>query len=399
MNRRTLIEFGLLAAGALVGVGIILALVVKSPGPTTPRVPAAVPRLVTGTTEWPMWRADAGLSGVTIDTVPDTVGVIWRYRTDGPILSSPVVAGGRVFVGSNDNRVHCVDAATGEPVWTFTTPDDVEAPPLAIDGRVIVGSANGTLYAIDAGTGQGVWTYESGDRILGAANFYRPPSGPLRLLVGSYDRQLHCVDAASGEKVWSVATEDYINGAPAVVNDAVVFGGCDGQIHVVSALTGRARIAVPLGDATHVPGSVAVGMGVAYAAHVDDRVTAVSIESGEILWDFRAGDAFFASPALTAYHVVAGGRDHKLHALDRENGKPVWSFTGRASFDSSPVVAGDRVVVGSNDGRVIAVALKDGSLVWEYLLGGPVSGSLAVAGGLIFVPCEDGYLYALGAPR
>jgi len=399
VNRRTLIEIGLLCVGAAVGVWFVGAYVVElNQHPTgVPTVPVPVVLPETVMAEWPMWRGDAGLSGVTVERVPDAVGVLWRYRTDGPILSSPVVAGGRVIFGSNDNRVHCIDAATGDPVWTFTTPDDVEAPPLAINGLVIVGSANGTLYAIDAKTGEGVWTYETGDRILGGANFYRPPAGPLRILVGSYDRRLHCVDAATGKQVWNVETEDYINGTPAVVNSAVVFGGCDGRVHVVDALTGKPRVAVPLGDATHVPGSVAVGMGVAYAAHVDDRVTAVSIESGTVLWNFRAGDSFFASPALGTDRVVVGGRDKKLHALDRKSGEPAWSFVGRAAFDSSPVIAGDRVVVGSSDGRVYAISLDTGQPVWEYSLGGAVTGSVAVASGLIFVPCEDGYLYALGS--
>jgi outer membrane protein assembly factor BamB len=400
VNRRTLIEIGLLAAGVVVGAFAVVAFVAE---PETPPenapdpVRAPAPRSVTA--EWRIWRGDTSLTGVAADVVPDKVEVVWRYRTDGPVLSSPIVAGGRVIVGSNDNRVHCVDAATGDGIWTFPTDDDVEAPPLAVDDRIVVGSADGKLYAIDSRSGKGVWEYETGDRILGGANFYRPPSGPLRILVGSYDRRLHCVDATTGRPLWNVPTDDYINGSPAVLNDTVVFGGCDGRVHVVDAMTGRTRRSVPLGDTTHVPGSVAVGAGVAYVAHVDDRVSAVSIAQGKVIWNFRAADAFFASPALTRGRVLAGGRDRILHALDKETGDEVWSFTGRSAFDSSPVIAGDRVVVGSSDGRVYAISLGSGDPVWEFALGGAVSGSVAVAGGLVFVPCEDGYLYALGSPR
>ena len=35
--------------------------------------------------------------------------------------SSPAVADGRVYVGSDDGRVYCLDASTGAQVWNYTT--------------------------------------------------------------------------------------------------------------------------------------------------------------------------------------------------------------------------------------------------------------------------------------
>jgi len=399
VNRRVLVEIGLLVAG--VGFGVWAVSSTESPPSTreSEQAPTAVTavRPETVTASWPVCRGDAALTGAADESVPDAVAVAWKYATRGPIVSSPVVSGGRVFVGSNDNRVHCVDAATGEPVWTFPTTNDVEAPPLVIDGRVFVGSADGTLYAIDAASGEDLWTYATGDRILGGANAYRTAQGALLVLVGSYDNKLHCVAASTGKRVWTVETENYVNGTPAVFEDAVVFGGCDGIVHVVDALSGRTRRDVPLGDDVYIASSVAVDCGIAYVAHVDRACAAVAIESGEALWTFQAPAGYFSSPALGADRVVVAGRDRFLRALDRTSGKPLWSYACRDSLDSSPVIARDRVVVGSDDGRLYAVDLVGGTLIWEYSLGGPITGSVAVAGGLVFVGCEDGTLYALGA--
>ena len=170
-------------------------------------------------------------------------------------------------------------------------------------------------------------------------------------------------------------------------------------IHIVDALSGETRHDVPLGAGVFVASSVAVGAGVAYAAHVGDACVAVSIETGKILWTFEGEDGYFSSPALTADLVIISGRDKRLRALDRQSGEEVWAFTARDGMDSSPVIDGDRVIVGSHDGRVQAVTLDGGRPIWEYTLGGPISGTVAVGDGLVFVPCEDGTLYALSAPR
>jgi len=397
VNRRTAIEIGLLAIGMALGAAALVLLTAKPPSPEGPPEVVAPSRPDAVTAEWRVYRGDAGLTGATGESVPDAVTVAWRYRTNGPILSSPVLAEGRVVIGSNDDRVHCVDAATGEPVWTFLTTDDVEAPPLVLDGRVYAGSVDGNLYAIDAASGEGIWTYATGGPIRGGANFLRSPDGAVRVIVGSYDRKLHCVDAATGKGVWTVETDDFVNGAPAVSADIVVFGGCDGKLHVIDAQSGRTRRETALGDGVHIANSVPVAGGVAYVAHVNNACVAVRIATGEVLWTFRAEDGFFSSPALAPDRVVVAGRDRHLRALRREDGEALWSYRLRDGMDSSPVIALDRVVVGSNDGRVCAVTLQSGEPVWEFSLGGAVTGSVAVAGGLVFVPCEDGSLYALGS--
>ncbi len=366
-------EFGLLASGVILGAGLLLLLTARPDSPTAH--PENEP-----------------------DAAPDGTGIVWRYRTGGPIVSSPVLANGMVIVGSSDNFVHCLDASAGEVIWTFDAGDDVDAPPLVVDGRVYVGSVDGVLHAIDAASGQAVWTYATGDAIHGGANFFRGADGALRVLVGSYDRKLHCVDATGG-MVWTVEVGDYINGAPAVSGDAVVFGGCDGEIHIVDARTGETRRDVVLGDGVYVASSVTAGRGMVYAAHVGGGCAAVSIDSGEIVWTFQAEGDYFSSPALTDDLVIVSGRDKRLRALDRSSGEEVWAFTARDGMDSSPVVVGNRVVVGSDDGRVYAVTLEGGRPVWEFTLGGVISGTIAAGKKLLYVPCEDGTLYALEFSR
>ena len=50
----------------------------------------------------------------------------WRFKTGGPVLSSPVVSGGTVFVGSNDGFVYALRKTDGKKLWGFDTGKSVE---------------------------------------------------------------------------------------------------------------------------------------------------------------------------------------------------------------------------------------------------------------------------------
>ena len=49
------------------------------------------------------------------------------YATGGGVDSSPAVANGVVYVGSNDNKVYALNASTGEKLWSYATDGGVEA--------------------------------------------------------------------------------------------------------------------------------------------------------------------------------------------------------------------------------------------------------------------------------
>ena len=52
-----------------------------------------------------------GGGGPPTDTPPPLRDAKWTYEMGGDVLSSPAVADGVVFVGSEDYKLHAVDAA------------------------------------------------------------------------------------------------------------------------------------------------------------------------------------------------------------------------------------------------------------------------------------------------
>ncbi|MFH0769659.1 MAG: PQQ-binding-like beta-propeller repeat protein, partial [Chloroflexota bacterium] len=54
-----------------------------------------------------------------------------------------------VFVGSEDNHLYAVNAITGEEIWNISTGGKVTSSPALADGIVYIGSDDGNLYAIE----------------------------------------------------------------------------------------------------------------------------------------------------------------------------------------------------------------------------------------------------------
>lgn len=71
---------------------------------------------------------------------------VWTFSTNARVESSPAIAGGRVFVGSNDGRFYVLNLNTGAKLWEFTAGAPISASPAIAQGRIVIGAQDGRLY-------------------------------------------------------------------------------------------------------------------------------------------------------------------------------------------------------------------------------------------------------------
>ncbi|MEO7297173.1 MAG: PQQ-binding-like beta-propeller repeat protein, partial [Verrucomicrobiota bacterium] len=119
---------------------------------------------------WPVFRGDASLSGNSGSLLASKPSLLWKFKTGAPVKSSAIIAGGKVFFGSNDTNVYALDLQTGKKLWGYKTTGSVEAPGLFSDGKLFIGSTDGFLYALEAKSGKLLWKYKTDGKILGAPN-------------------------------------------------------------------------------------------------------------------------------------------------------------------------------------------------------------------------------------
>ena len=119
---------------------------------------------------WPMFHYDSAHTGSTNSAAPLTKQMLWNYTTGvgvrfAAVEGSPAVAGGVVYVGSNDGKVYALDAFGGSPLWNFTTGGPVSSSLAIFKDTVFVSSNDRKLYALDAQTGNIVWNYTVGSAL------------------------------------------------------------------------------------------------------------------------------------------------------------------------------------------------------------------------------------------
>ena len=151
-------------------------------------------------TDWPTLRGNAARTGVSPMVVPTELGRLWQTDIGG-LVSSPVIADGKVFLANIDRHaVVALDAQTGEELWCFTTGGRVDSPPTVWQGRILFGSADGFVYCLNAVDGQLAWRFQAApvDRRLvayGQVESVWPVSGSV-LVQGDV---LYCV---AGRSMW-----------------------------------------------------------------------------------------------------------------------------------------------------------------------------------------------------
>ncbi|MBN8218140.1 MAG: PQQ-binding-like beta-propeller repeat protein [Spirochaetes bacterium] len=96
--------------------------------------------------------------------------IVWQVGDEdaGPFFSSPAVGAASVLAGSRDNRLHCLNRASGKKKWVFLARGGIDSSPVLVSDRVVFGSMDGSVYSLRLTDGSVAWSYDTGARITGS---------------------------------------------------------------------------------------------------------------------------------------------------------------------------------------------------------------------------------------
>jgi outer membrane protein assembly factor BamB len=229
----------------------------------------------------------SGLDGEVVALDADTGKVRWKVKT-APTESSPLVAGGLVYVGDWSGKVYALNAKSGRVVWTYQTGDKVKDGMAYAGGRVFFGSYDTHVYALNARTGKLVWKTGAQQRLGATGTFYSTPAVAYgRVYIGATDGKMYSFGATSGKLRWSHGTGSYVYASPAVWNRTVYAGSYDGTFYAFDAATGDVRWKFK--TAGPISGSAVVINGVVYVACFGGRTYGLDARTGKVLWLFKRG--------------------------------------------------------------------------------------------------------------
>lgn len=87
---------------------------------------------------------------------------VWRAESGG--ISSPAIAGDRVFLGGDDQSLRAYDLKSGQLDWSSPLGYPIRSSATLADGAVFVGSGP-TLTALDQDDGKTLWTFVTGGEV------------------------------------------------------------------------------------------------------------------------------------------------------------------------------------------------------------------------------------------
>jgi eukaryotic-like serine/threonine-protein kinase len=361
---------------------------------------------------WPQSRFDAAHSGfnprerVLSPTSVARLRVAWRRLVGGPVPTGPSVVGERLYVSSDNRRVHAFDTASGRRIWSARLPGRPSSPAVS-GGRVFVVVEDGFVYALAAGTGRRLWRVSISSAEGGGWPAAPTVADGVVYTMGISDG-VTALEARTGRRLWQHAVECF--GCPVAVSGRQVYIGGDvttdgvrqpARMYALDRTTGATVWSTEIAGLPFWTPAVS-GNRVFLASATEAnrvktfRLEAFDIADGRTQWSVPIGESrvyTFAAPAVAGSRIVVPSPSGDLVAHDVTTGRQLW----RAPLpvgSSAPAIANGVVYVGAGNGIVYAFRLRNGQRLWSAKLGRSLDSPPTVVNGAVYVGSEDGAVVA-----
>lgn len=248
----------------------------------------------------------AGISSAGAGTVwcldAKTGRVIWKKKLASASESSPLISGGRVFLGSQDGTVYALDARSGAIRWRWHAGGAVKAAIAIAQGRLFVGDYSGGMTALSPGSGRVIWhSSTSGLALSRSGNFYATPAIAFgRVYAGNTDGFIYSFSARNGQLAWRHSTGNYVYAAPVAaavpgMKPAIFAGSYSGTFYALDARSGNV-IWTHRANGTISGAASLIGKIVYFSTLSQKTTTGLDARTGRVVWNFARG-AF--NPAIS----------------------------------------------------------------------------------------------------
>lgn len=255
--------------------------------------------------------------------------IIWQKDLETPLRIAPVLAAGKVFVQSADNKFWALDQKNGEILWDYDIAMEsttmVGGAPAAYSPSLdmaVTGFSNGEIQAFNASIGAPLWS----DSLV------------------------------SNRQAYSSTFLHTIKAAPVIEGETVYALGSSDVLTAIDLRTGERRWEKTIGG-TQAPLSVG---NVLYVVDNQNRLSAVAKNNGDILWrepievEGKPTKAIAFSPLMLNGQLIVALSDGNLLSYDPLTGKLQKTVDLGEKFNAAPIVAQGYVFFITSNAKLIA---------------------------------------------
>jgi outer membrane protein assembly factor BamB len=242
---------------------------------------------------------------------------VWRRKLQGHLESSPMAAGGTIYLGTDTTDMVALRASDGVPRWRTNLPAAIKASPSFHDGRLYVADYQSSMYGLDAATGRVLWRANTSKQPpYGRGGFFSSPAiGFGRVYAARDDGTVFAFDEKTGKVAWSFDSGGPAYGSPALAQvpgtpPTVYIGAENGRFYALDAATGKPRWSYDVGGP--IPGTATVIGRTAYTSSFKtDRTIGLDVLTHKKTFELKqAGYTPVVSDGsrlyLVGYYVVIG---------------------------------------------------------------------------------------------
>jgi len=256
-----------------------------------------------------IWNASCPGAGAALS--------VQQYGTPANFRSSPNVVGGKVYVGSSDGLLYCLDANSGQKIWTYNTKYPLGSSPTIIDSDLYISGSNGTLYKLDT-NGNYKWQW---DTPAARTDFVGTPTygqGLIFLGSGAGDQYSYAINASTGSQVWR---SNASTSGPTQVQTNCYTSDYGGMVFTTSGF----------------------------------NMVGVNATTGVVIWETYLTREHYSSSTYADGKIYVGSQSYSIYCLNAQNGSKLSNIETADHIWSSPTIYDGKIYCGSNDWNLYCV--------------------------------------------
>ncbi|HMQ68554.1 MAG TPA: PQQ-binding-like beta-propeller repeat protein [Ignavibacteria bacterium] len=324
------------------------------------------------------------VSAFNIDTYPQSVNdnvdlsakplLHWKYRSAGPLFSSPVIHENTVYFGSADSVFHALDLESGRSLWEFKTGGSIFSRPLISGDRIYLNGGDGNLYCFDM-KGDLIRTIRLGsEKKYDFADYHQ--SSPVEfdnaVYLGLGDGFIYKINPEIGTVIWKYETGGIVHSTPAADSSGVYAGSFDGYVYALNTDDGSLKWKFKTNGHRYFPkgevqGSPSVNDEIVFIGARDYNFYAIDKEKGYCHWNRVFSKGWVLTNSLIDTLLFLEGADERiLSAADPNTGKDHWKRDMEFLMFGKPAFSKTMLYTGTTIGKLHAVNIHTGQEIWTF---------------------------------
>jgi outer membrane protein assembly factor BamB len=297
--------------------------------------------------------------------------LIRSYPAANSVESGATVVGDLVYFADSGGVIWCY-RLDGSFVWKHESDAPILVSPTVQDGRLYITTVDDLALALDAGSGALVWQYQrkpDPTREAELALYAAPPAVPVRnaVLFGFSDGAIVGLDAASGDVVLDrrVGEGRYpdLVAAPVVHGSDIFASGYFEPLVALDVATQNVRWRIDAGAANAPVIDESTGAPVLYHPGTDGKLRAIVALTGAEMWTLNSGTTgALTTPVVTPAGMILASSEGGLWLIDPVSGDVNWTYAEPVllgGISSAPTVDGRQLLVVTNDGYIHSLLVPE----------------------------------------